>query len=400
MENQKLSDPPRPQRRTPLSARKDSQAGYLRLLSEALMEEGSAQRALLAQRVGLSRLAVSELLAGLEENGFVEVDGVIGGAPGRSERRYRLKSQAAVAVGFDIGGTKIAGAIADMRGNILAEVNEPTTQTGPADLVEQISHEISALCDIAKVPRYRLRSVAVGLPAAVHPTQSTLSFADNLPGLLEGGFSHDLRAALGVQVLIDNDVNLALLGELAHSEVERRENVAFIALGTGIGGALVVDGKLLRGAHGGAGEVGYLPLWPVERRGVPKLEEHVGEAGIRRAYVAAGGSPEHCVREIFQAASDGSHPAIDTLDATADHVARAILTILALVDPDRIVLGGSVGARMELVQRVKTRLAQSWPREIHIERSQSGARAGLLGAVELAHDNMLKALFGAHPARD
>ncbi|SMQ63005.1 Sugar kinase of the NBD/HSP70 family, may contain an N-terminal HTH domain [Devosia lucknowensis] len=399
MEHQKLSETPRPPRRVPLSARKNSQAGYLRLLSEALMEEEWSQRALLAQRVGLSRLAVSELLAGLEENGFVAVDGAIGGAPGRSERRYSLKSQAALAVGLDIGGTKIAGSVADMRGTILAEINEPTSRGSLADLVDQASRLIDTLCAAAEMPRYRVRALAVGVPAAVHPTHSSLSFADNLPGLQEGHFAEALRAALDVDVLIDNDVNLALLGELVHSDVQRRENVAFVALGTGIGGALVVDGKLLRGAHGGAGEVGYLPLFAGDGQGAI-MEDRVGEAGIRRAYVASGGSPDHSVREIFEAASEGVEAAIQTLDTTADHVARAVLAILALVDPDRVVLGGSVGSRMELIDRVRLRIAQAWPRDIDLQRSHSGGRAGLLGAVELARESMLKALFGAHPERD
>lgn len=397
MENQNVAAS-RPPRRLPLSARKNSQAGYLRLLSEALLVDGPAQRALLAQRVGLSRLAVSELLAELEENGFVEVEGALGGAPGRSERRYSIRSDAALTVGLDIGGTKIAGAVADMRGTILAEINEPTSRGGLADLVDQVCRLIDTLCENAQVPRYRVRALAVGVPAAVHPTHAALSFADNLPGLQEGHFADALRAALDIDVLIDNDVNLALLGELVHSDIERRDNVAFVALGTGIGGALVVNGKLLRGAHGGAGEVGYLPIWTADQHG-SIMEDRVGEAGIRRAYVAAGGPTDHSVREIFEAACQGSQVATETLDTTADHVVRAILAIMALIDPDRVVLGGSVGSRIELIERVRRRIAEAWPRDIALERSHSGPRAGLLGALQLSREHMLKALFGAHPDR-
>jgi predicted NBD/HSP70 family sugar kinase len=216
-----------------------------------------------------------------------------------------------------------------------------------------------------------LRAAGIGVPAAVQPDTNVLSLADNLPGLEDGDFPAALREALGVDVLIDNDVNLALLAEVGHGSARDRGNVAFIALGTGIGGALVINGKLLRGAHGGAGEMGYMPLWTIENRGVPGLEERVGEAGIRRFYTAAGGDASHVVRDIFEMAAAGNGPALSTLDTTAEHVARAALTVLALIDPDVIVLGGSIGSRPELIERVRTRVEEAnrdraqpkrWPR--------------------------------------
>ncbi|KQN75231.1 ROK family transcriptional regulator [Devosia sp. Leaf64] len=396
-QNQRLNDDAMTPRRVPLSARKNSQAGYLRLLVEAMMLGEPLQRPALAQRVGLSRLAVSELLATLETRGLVEVKGALGGTPGRSQLFYALRTDAALNVGFDVGGTKVAGAIADLRGVILAELTEPTVRTGLAGLVGQLSSMVDALCEKAQVPRYRLRAAGIGVPAAVQPDTNVLSLADNLPGLEDGDFPAALREALGVDVLIDNDVNLALLAEVGHGSARDRGNVAFIALGTGIGGALVINGKLLRGAHGGAGEMGYMPLWTIENRGVPGLEERVGEAGIRRFYTAAGGDASHVVRDIFEMAAAGNGPALSTLDTTAEHVARAALTVLALIDPDVIVLGGSIGSRPELIERVRTRVEEAWMRPIEIVRSQSGGRAGLLGAVEFSNQHMLEQMFGSHP---
>jgi len=396
-QNQRLNDDAMTPRRVPLSARKNSQAGYLRLLVEAMMLGEPLQRPALAQRVGLSRLAVSELLATLETRGLVEVKGALGGTPGRSQLSYALRTDAALNVGFDVGGTKVAGAIADLRGVILAELTEPTVRTGLAGLVGQLSSMVDALCEKAQVPRYRLRAAGIGVPAAVQPDTNVLSLADNLPGLEDGDFPAALREALGVDVLIDNDVNLALLAEVGHGSARDRGNVAFIALGTGIGGALVINGKLLRGAHGGAGEMGYMPLWTIENRGVPGLEERVGEAGIRRFYTAAGGDASHVVRDIFEMAAAGNGPALSTLDTTAEHVARAALTVLALIDPDVIVLGGSIGSRPELIERVRTRVEEAWMRPIEIVRSQSGGRAGLLGAVEFSNQHMLEQMFGSHP---
>jgi len=357
------------------------------------------QRPALAQRIGLSKLAVSELLAGLEVRGLVQVEGKLGGAPGRSQLSYALKADAALVLGFDVGGTKIAGAVADLRGQVLAETTEMTVQSGPADLVAQLSRMTDELCRAAGVPRFRLRTGAVGIPAAVHPTTADLSLAGNLPGLEGGNLRSGLREALGVNVLIDNDVNLALLAEVGQGSEPRKENAAFIALGTGIGGALVINGRLLRGAHGGAGEIGYMPLWQIDGPGVPSLEERVGEAGIRHDYVDRGGDIAHTVRDIFAAAADGNRAAQGALDAAAHHVARAALALLALLDFDLLIFGGSIGSRPEFIDRVERLVSATWLRPIQIVRSRSGGRAGLLGALELARADLLDELFGALPTR-
>lgn len=381
----------------PLSARKNSQAGYLRLLAEAMMGGELLQRPALSQRVGLSKLAISELLASLEMLGMVRVEGQLGGAPGRSQLSYALQADAALVLGFDVGGTKVASAIADLRGQILAELTEPTAQTGAADLIAQLGRMAEALCRAAGMPRFRVRTATVGVPAAVHPVTADLSLAGNLQGLEGGNLLAGLRDALGMDVLIDNDVNLALLAEVGQDGAGDRQNAAFIALGTGIGGALMINGHLLRGAHGGAGELGYVPLWRIDAPGVASLEEQVGEAGIRRAYVAAGGDPAHSVRDIFTAAEGGAENAVAVLDQAAEHVARAVLALLALLDPDLVVFGGSIGARPEFIQRVSTRVAGTWQRPISIVRSQSGGRAGLLGALKLARGHLLDELFGPLP---
>ena len=159
----------------------------------------------------------------------------------------------------------------------------------------------------------------------------------------------------------------------------------------------MINGRLLRGAHGGAGELGYMPLWSIEAPGVPPLEERVGEAGIRRAYVAGGGDPAHSVREIFAAAEAGNGAARAALDGAMDHVARAVLSILALLDTDVIVFGGSIGSRPEFIAGVERLVSAAWSRPVHIVRSHSGGRAGMLGALELARRHMLDDLFGPLP---
>lgn len=386
-----------PAKTTPLSARKNSQAGYLRLLVEAMMGREALQRPALAQRIGLSRLAVTELLADLEMRGLMHVEGALGGAPGRSHLSYALKADAALALGFDVGGTKVAAAIADLRGHILAETVEPTAQDGSAGLAAQLDRIADSLCESAGVPRFRLRMAAMGVPAAVHPHSAELSLAGNLPGLEAGNSRAAFAQALGVDILIDNDVNLALLAETRSGAAAGRDNVAFVAIGTGIGGALMINGHLLRGAHGGAGELGYMPLGQIGPAGVAALEERVGEAGIRAAYVTAGGAPSHSVRDIFAAAERGEATALAILDAVSVDVSRALLALLALLDPDIVVFGGSIGSRPEFIARVEQRIAAAWLRPVSIARSSTGGRAGLIGALEMARNAMLDDMFGPMP---
>jgi predicted NBD/HSP70 family sugar kinase len=375
----------------------NSQTGYLRVLVEALMDSPGLQRPELSRKIGLPRIAVSDLLANLEIRGMVQVAGSINGMPGRSQQFYTLRNTAALALGFDVGGTKLAGALCDMRGNILAERTVPTTRNGAAALVDQIATMANAMCADASLPRAHVRHTTIGLPAAVDPVQGSLSMAGNLPGLEGVALLEPLSLALGCAVHLDNDVNLALIAELAHGSAQGEDNVAFVALGTGIGSALLINGHLLRGAFGGAGEIGYMPLWQLEMAGLPALEYRVGEAGIRHLYRAAGGASEHSVRDIFDAAAAEDVAACAALDSSAETVARGLVCLLSLVDAQVVVLGGSIGARQEFIDRVQTRMAQSWIRPVQIRRSDAGGRAGLLGALELARQSMLENLFGPLP---
>jgi predicted NBD/HSP70 family sugar kinase len=370
----------------------------LRLLAEYLMTVDSVQRPTLARQIGLPRHAVSDLLAILEGRGLIRVSGDLDGSPGRSQLTYSLRSSAALSLGFDVGGTKLAGALCDIRGTILAEHTIPTARTGAADLIEQIATMADALCREAGLPRFHVRNTAIGVPAAVDCRSGTLSLSGNLPGIEGAFFSQKLPEVLGGAVHLDNDVNLALLAELADGVARGRRNVIFISLGTGIGGAMMVNGHLLRGSAGGAGEIGYMPLWQLERTGLPPVEEKVGEAGIRRRYVAAGGDPAHSVFDIFEASAHGSESARSALDATAGIVARSLVAALSLVDADMVVFGGSIGARAEFIERVQMHVSGAWMRPVEILGSRAGGRGGLLGAIELSRQNMLETLFGPPPS--
>ncbi|UXN71086.1 ROK family protein [Devosia neptuniae] len=402
MEDWQINQAPRERQRAVSGSAKarasDSPPRHLRQLVEVLIDSGALQRPALAKRVGVSKQTVSELLSVLEQRGLVQVAGPLNGLPGRSSLSYALRPDAALALGFDIGGTKIAAALVDLRGAVLAETVVPTAVGGLDQLVGQVVDLAETLARSAGVQRFRVQACAVGVPAAVNPATGILNLAANLPGLEAVDLHARLTKALNCPVSIENDVNLALLGEVASGSGQGKRDIAFVALGTGVGAGLMVNGRLLRGANGGAGEIAYLPL-PDHRTTARSLaqghfETIVGEAGIREAFARRGGAADVSVRAIFDLATAGDTRALQTIDELAGHVALGIVSLIALVDPELVVLGGSVGARPELIERVQAELAARFERPVPIVASNTGARAGLAGALEMARRQLMADLFG------
>ncbi len=160
----------------------------------------------------------------------------------------------------DLGGTKLAAAIADARGRIVAELTEPTDPRGAAHVAEQIAACADKLAQTAGIEVTQARHVMVGIPGAIDPRTGRVSLIPNIAGLEDFDVLGFLRERFGPHVAIENDVNLAMLGEHALGCASRCRNAAFLSLGTGAGLGLLIDEKLFRGARGSAGEIADLPI--------------------------------------------------------------------------------------------------------------------------------------------
>ena len=200
-----------------------------------------------------------------------------------------------------------------------------------------------------------------------------------------------------MEVHVENDVNLAVQGENWLGAGGGSDNLAFIALGTGIGAGLVLGGQLVRGAAGAAGELGFLPFGTdalsQHAQAEGALERIVATEGIRGRYQERSGR-QATVPEIFDRADRGDADAAAVLDETAEYLARAIVALCALADPGTVILGGSIGARAELVGRVRALLAGAVPTSVRIEPSALGARATIAGAAAVALGHLHNTLFG------
>jgi predicted NBD/HSP70 family sugar kinase len=284
----------------------------------------------------------------------------------------------------DLGGTKLAAAMVDARGQIVAELTEPTDPRGGAHVAEQIAASAGKLARTVGIEVARVRHVMVGIPGAIDPLTGRVSLTPNVSGLQDFDVLDYLRGRFGPGVKIENDVNLAMLGEQALGCASQCRNAAFLALGTGAGLGLLIDGKLFRGARGSAGEIADLPLGrdptsqATSTAGAFELE--VGSLAIVDRYRRQGGADAVTVRDIFSLLQAGDTVAAAVLDTTARWVALAVATLQSLLDLELIVFGGSIGVRPELYERVRQALPPLFARPINIEPSWLGDRAGLIGA--------------------
>jgi predicted NBD/HSP70 family sugar kinase len=284
----------------------------------------------------------------------------------------------------DLGGTKLAAALADEHGRIVAELTEPTDPRGAVYVAEQLAVCAEKLALSAGIDVTRARQVMVGIPGAVDPRTGRISLLPNIAGLENFDLLGFLRGRFGPRVAIENDVNLAMLGEHALGCASQCRNAAFLALGTGAGLGLLIDDKLFRGAHGAAGEIADLPIGHDPTVRIPTatgtFELEVGSLAIMDRYRREGGTAAATVRDIFRLLEQGDDVAALVLDATARWVALAVVTLQSLLDLELIVFGGSIGVRPELYERVRRALPALFSRPIAIAPSQLGDRAGLIGA--------------------
>ena len=294
-----------------------------------------------------------------------------------------MKDETAYCFAADLGGTKLAAAIADAQGRIVAELTEPTDPRGAAHVAEQIAACADKLAQTAGIEVTRARHVMVGIPGAIDPRTSRVSLIPNIAGLEDFDVLGFLRGRFGADVAIENDVNLAMLGEHALGCASHCRNAAFLSLGTGAGLGLLIDDKLFRGARGSAGEIADLPIGrdPTSHPSASgTFELEVGSLAIVERYRRQGGAAAATVRDIFRLLEQGDEVAASVLDTTARWVAIAVVTLQSLLDLDLIVFGGSIGVRPELYERVRRALPALFSRPITIAPSQLGDRAGLIGA--------------------
>ncbi|MEU6979960.1 MULTISPECIES: ROK family transcriptional regulator [unclassified Streptomyces] len=361
-----------------------------RLALRLLQDEGPLTATQLKTLTGLSRPTVADLVERLRGSGLVHVVGEAGAERrGPNAKLYGIVADRAHLAALDVRTRSVSVVVSDLLGATLAEATVPIGDgTAPEPAVDQAVALLERTAREAGASR--LHSVAVGAPGLIDPATRELRDTAKLPAWHRRLVSV-LQRRLPAAVLVENEVNLAAVAELREGAARAaHDTFVLLWLGQGIGAAVVLDGRLRRGASGGAGEIGFLP--------VP------GTSGLPSAHGCDGGFDElACAAAVDAlAVSYGLDPATALesgdgrfLDALAARLAIGAASVAAVLDPGCVVLGGETGHRggPALAARVEARLATLSPLRTEVRATTLGDAGILRGALLTARDAAQDALF-------
>jgi predicted NBD/HSP70 family sugar kinase len=339
----------------------------IRAMNEQLMLDhiraaGELSRADLARLSGLAKNTVSLALGNLERARLVRASGVRTGVPGPAALLYQVNPDAGYVLGLDVGGYYLRGAIADFAGTVRARLTLRARARTGAGRVAALAKIGARLRAEAGFDAGAVGQTVVGSPGIYDQARDSLTLSAGLPGWDEPIVLHELRRVFGDDVVLENDIDAAALAEQRHGHGRDVPSFAFVSVGTGVGMGLVIDGKLHRGAHGAAGEIGFLPVDddrtdPADVRRLGGLESLASAGGIVQAARRAGMHGPLSARKVFAAAARGDARARGVVEAEAALIARAICAVIAVADPHLIVLGGGVGQADHFLDLVCERVA-------------------------------------------
>jgi glucokinase len=314
-----------------------------------------------------------------------------------------------VTIGVDIGGTKIAAGVVSATGEVLARARRDT----PAQDPDQIAHDVAALVTELAADRTDVRAVGVACAGFIDRTGSTVMFAPNLAWRDEP-LKMRLETLVDQPVTIENDANAAAWGEFRFGAATEADDMVLITVGTGIGGGVVVDSRLLRGAYGVAGELGHMRVvpdgircgcgnrgcWEVYASGnalVREARELVASGALSAAALAeaCGGDPAALKGDhVTTAAQAGDSASVELLADLGRWVGEGAASVSAILDPELIVIGGGVVAAGELLigpahaAYARTLTGRGHRPVAAMVPARLGNDAGLIGVAALAAEGV------------
>ena len=373
-----------------------------RVLAVAFDRTDTFTRAEISDATGLSAPTVGSLASELIQSGVLTD---LGTGPSRGGRRpsfMEFNARYGFVAGIDLGPTHTRLAVADLRGEVVAHQVVRTARTrGPKAILEKLAEQMLALMRQSDVPPDKLLAVGAGAPGAVDCESGHLiALAPNLRGWSDVPMGTILGKALGAPVIVENDVNLAILGERWRGAARGHDTCAYIWIGTGIGSGIVVQGELHRGHHFQAGEIALMCMGPqfVETNfgargcfetlaGLNALSSAWAKNGSAHGGGHAHGRADHdgWVQELFAEAAAGDPTAAAAVRNTATLLGIATANLTVVIDPSLVILGGALIAQApSLVDDVKKIVARIVPEPSDIVASPLGQEAPLWGSLRIA----------------
>jgi glucokinase len=293
--------------------------------------------------------------------------------------------------GVDLGASNVRVVIANEDGEIEARRAGPLPAGSPEAVLATVGRTVDELVRGVWVGA-KVAAIGVALPGAVDPRSGTVASIANMPGWDDVPIAALLGGPRGVPVAIENDANAAAVGEGWTGAAKGLRDFVFIALGTGIGSGIVLDGRLHRGAHYLAGEVAFFPMTREQLRAGDWehcLEGAVGGRAAARAATSLLGAHAK-TGDVFDAARGGEPAAVAWLAEVQEYIAMAVADIAALLDPEAIVFGGGVAAAQGewFLAPIREMALPCAPGKPKIVLSALGEDAQIIGAVKLAYDRL------------
>jgi predicted NBD/HSP70 family sugar kinase len=356
---------------------------------ELLLHQGPLTRAQLGELTGLSKVTASQLIERLEQRELVIEVGSAAGTRGPNAKLYAVVPESAYVIGVEVGPRQVVAASADITGAQRARVEVSTHDADdPAGVVHNAVLEAAAG---AGAPWEKVRRVVLGTPGLVDPATGDIAYAFDLPQWHQG-LVGTLRGDLQRPVTFENDVNLAAVAEADAGAARGVDDFALVWIGRGVGLAVVLGGRLHRGATGAAGEIGYLPVpgapvaddtrtfTPGGLRG--SFQRTVGAETVR-SLARASGFRAATAADALSAAIGAGVKGEPVLDELARRVAIGVVSVCVVLDPSLVVLSGEVGRAggEALASRVRTEVARIAPVSPKVVATEIGTDAVLRGAL-------------------
>jgi len=305
----------------------------------------------------------------------------------------------------DLGGTHLRAATVSDDGRIQFRHKQETPRAENADEIVSALIQAARECERQETAaRQRIRAISVVVPGTVNVEEGTIVKAPNLPALDSFPLAATLTARLGLPAILENDANAAAVGELWQGAARGRSTIVCLTLGTGVGGDIILEGKLWRGAHGSAAEIGHMCVDPFGGVACP-----CGSRGCLEVYASAPAivrmtreaSPRHAdsvlhptsdqltAEKVYRAGSAGDQLALEVFRRMGGYLGIGLVNLINILNPEMIVIGGGVANGWELFERemrhqVVERAFPLLAAQVKIVPAKCGDDAGLLGAARLA----------------
>ncbi|MEH7247615.1 ROK family transcriptional regulator [Neobacillus niacini] len=362
-------------------------------------------RAEIAEKLHFSKPTVSLMIDELVRENWVYEKG-IGESSSQGGRRpihLYFNEKAAYVIGVDIGGTKVKIAISNLGGKIICASSFNTRKQLENGLLKQIQKEILEMIQRNQLDKSLILGMGVGVPGITETKTGVVVEAPSLKWV-RYPFLTEAERFFSFPVYVDNDVNIAVLGEQWLGRAKNKENVLFISVGTGIGSGIIIHNQLYRGSSYASGELGYMVTDKNDMKNEFKpifhrygyLESVAGGKAIGKKFTelvqqdkghplyAEAAETELTGEQAFLLAKAGDLTALTVVSDAIEHLAYGIINAATLLNPEVVILDGGVMKSADFIlPRLKKIVHQYLPSSVDIFQSQLGENAGVLGAVSL-----------------